>query len=144
MKILKIISFFLLIPLASCDPYTGSFVANSSNEKITVDIKYNHNDEMIRKYVKHHNGFEEFVKFIRDYNGSNGNLIKMDSSKYIATVELDKKDTLQIWGGIRQSNDFEEIEEIVISSNKKQTTIKGEDFQDIFDKNSSFYIYTVE
>jgi hypothetical protein len=144
MKILKFISFFLWIPLVSCDPYTGSFVANSSNEKITVDIKYNHNDEMIRKCVKNYNGFEGFVKFIRDYNGSNGNLIKMDSSKYTATVELNKKDTLEIWGGIRQSNDFDEIEEIVIRSNKKQTTIKGEDFQDIFDKKGSYYIYTIE
>ncbi|REG99177.1 hypothetical protein [Flavobacterium aquicola] len=144
MKTLKIICFFLWIPLVSCDPYTGSFVANSSSDKIRVDIKYNQNDEMIQKYIKSYNGFEEFVKFIQDYNSSNGNLIKMDLSKYIATIELNKKDTLQIWGGIRQSNDFDEIEEIVIRSNKKQTTIKGENIQDIFDKNGSFYIYTVE
>ena len=144
MKILKIIFFFLLISLVSCDLYTGSFVANSSNTKITIDIKYNHNDEMIRKYVKQHNGFEEFVKFIRDYNGSNGNLIKIDSSKYTTTVELNKKDTLEIWGGIRQSNDFDEIDEIIIHSNKKQTTLKGEDFQDLFDKDGPYYIYTVE
>ena len=144
MKISSFVVGGLMLLLTSCDPYTGSFVANSSNKKITVDIKYNRNDEMIEKYIKSYNGFEEFVKFIRDYNSSKGNLIKMDSSKYIATVDLNKKDTLQIWGGIRQSNDFDEIEEIIIRSNKKQITIKGEDFQDVFDKNGGCYIYTVE
>lgn len=144
MRISSFLVGCLMFSLTSCNPYTGSFVTNSSSEKITVDIKYNPNDEMIKKYVKNYNGFEGFVKFIRDYDSSNGNLIKMDSSKYTATIELNKRDTLQIWGGIRQSNDFDEIEKIVIRSNKKQTTIKGEDFQDIFDKNGSVYTYTVE
>ncbi|SHF77436.1 hypothetical protein SAMN05443549_101301 [Flavobacterium fluvii] len=145
MRISSFLVICLMFLLTSCDLYTGSFVVNSSSEKITIDIKYNQNNEMIEKYVKHHNGFEGFVKFIRDYyNSSKGNLIKMDSSKYTATIELNKKDTLRIWGGIHQSNDFDEIEEIVIRSNKKQTTIKGEDFQDVFDKNGSVYIYTVQ
>jgi hypothetical protein len=144
MKTLKIKLILFILLFTSCDLYTGSFIANNSNEKITVDIKYNRNDEMIKKYIKSYNGFEEFVKFIRDYNSSSGNLIKMDSSKYIATVELNKKDTLEIWGGVHQSNNFEEIEEIVIRSNKKQITIKGKDFQDVFDKNGAFYIYTIE
>lgn len=144
MKLLKAISFFLLIPLVSCDPYTGSFVTNNSNKKITVDIKYNRNDEIIKKYIKDYNGFEEFVKFIREYNSSKGNLTTTDLSKYVATIELNKKDTLQIWGGIRQSNDFDEIEEIIIHSNKKQTKIRGEDFQYVFDKKGAFYIYTVK
>ena len=133
-----------MISLTSCDPYTGSFIANNTNEKITVTIKYNRNDEMIKSYLQHHNGFENFVKFIRNYNSSRGNLIAIDSSKYIATVELNKKDTLEIWGGIRQSNDFDEIDEIVIHYNKRQTTINGEDFQDVFDKNQTYYIYTVK
>ena len=99
----------------------------------------------MKKYVKNYNGFEKFVKFIRNYDNSGGNLIAVDSSNYIATVELNNKDTLQIWGGIRQSNDFDEIEEIVIRSNKKQTTIKGEDIEDVFFKKSfGFYIFTVK
>lgn len=107
MRISRFIVGCLMLLLTSCHLYTGSFVANSSNEKITVDIKYNRNDEMIKKYIKSYNGFGEFVKFIREYNSSTGNLIKMDSSKYTATIELNKKDTLEIWGGINQSNDFD-------------------------------------
>ena len=144
MKILKTISFFLLIPLASCDPYTGAFIANSSSEKSIIDIKYDRNNQTIKDYVKIHAGFENFVKFIQNYDGSGGKLIAADTTKYIATFALNQKDTLVIWGGIRQSNDFDEIDEVVVYSNKSQTTIKGEDFQDVFDKNQAFYIYTVK
>jgi hypothetical protein len=144
MKILKTISFFLLIPLVSCDPYTGAFIANNSSEKSIIDIKYDRNNQTIKDYVKIHNGFENFVKFIQNYDGSDGKLIATDTSKYIATFALNQKDTLVIWGGIRQSNDFDEIDEVVVHSNKRQTKIKGEDFQDVFNKNQAFYIYTVK
>jgi phage anti-repressor protein len=144
MKILKIKALLLAFLFVSCDPYTGASIANNSNKKIAVNIKYNDDNQSIKDYMKTHNGFENFVKFITDYQGYNGKPISIDSSKHIATFELNQKDTLVIWGGIRQSNDFDEIEEIIINSNKKQTTIKGEDFQDIFDKNQTFYIYTVK
>ena len=145
MKTSIFLAVFLIIFLTACDPYTGSFVANSSNEKIIVNIKYNRNNEIIKRYIKNYNGFEKSEKFIRNYYGSKENLIAIDSSKYIATVELNKKDTLGIWGGIRQSNNFDEIEEIVIHSNKKQIIIKGGDIQDIFfEKSLGFYIYTVK
>jgi phage anti-repressor protein len=144
MKILKIKALLLALLFTSCDPYTGASIANNSNEKIVINIKYNDDNQSIKDYMKIHNGFENFVKFITDYQGYNGKLITIDSSKHIATFELNQKDTLVIWGGIRQSNDFDEIEKIVINSNKKQTTIKGEDFQDVFDENQTFYIYTVK
>jgi hypothetical protein len=145
MNILRFLAGFLIILLTSCDPYTGSFVANSSNEKTAVNIKYNHNNQNIKNYVKIHNGFEKFVKFILDYQGFNGKLVAIDSSKYTATFELNQKDTLVIWGGIRQSNDFDEIDEVIVYPNKRKTTIKGEDIQDVFfEKNLGFYIYTVK
>lgn len=145
MRISSFLVICLMFLLTSCDPYTGSFVANSSSEKITVDIKYNQNDEMIEKYVEGYNGFEKFEKFIKDYQGFGGKLVAIDSSRYIVTFEIKQKDTLVIWGGIRQSNDFDEIDEIVIRSNKKQTAIKGEDIEDVFfEKSFGFYIYTVK
>ena len=145
MKISRFLIGFLMIFLTSCDPFTGSFVANSSNEKTTVIIKYNQNNQSIKKYIQTHKSFEKFVKFIHGYSGSKGDLVGIDTTKYIATFELNKKDTLEIWGGIRQSNDFDEIEEVIVYPNKIETTIKGQDIEDVFLKKSfGFYIYTVK
>jgi hypothetical protein len=129
----------------SCDLYTGSFVANESKERITVTIKYNKNNEEIKGYKQIHKGFENFVKFIQNYRGSKVSLIATDASKYTATFKLNQKDTLEIWGGLHQSNNFDEIEEVMTYSNNLKTTIKGEDIQNVFsEKRRGIYIYTIE
>ncbi|WGK95026.1 MULTISPECIES: hypothetical protein [Flavobacterium] len=145
MKKLRLLGSLLILFLTSCDPYRGAFIANSSEEKIIVNIKYNKQNEEIKSYKQIHNGFENFVNFIQEYNGSKGNLIAIDSTNFIATFELNQRDTLEIWGGIRQSNDFEEIEEVNIYPNKIKKTIKGEDIHNIFfERNQGFYIYTIK
>lgn len=145
MKKAKFLVVLLIITLVSCDLYTGSFVVNGSKERIIVTIKYNKKNEEIKGSKQIHKGFESFVKFIQNYNGSKVSLIATDSSKYTATFKLNQKDTLEIWGGLHQSNNFDEIEEVITYSNNLKTTIKGEDIQNFFlEKSRGIYIYTIE
>jgi len=135
---------FCIFFFASCEPYTGASVANSSNQIVKVKISYS-NNETVKKYVDGNKGFGNFVRFIWNYQGSDGKLISIDSTDYSATIELKPKDTLDIWGGIHQSDDFDEIDEVTISKDYNKKTIKGYDIQTKFEKQQGgLYIYTVK
>ena len=51
MKKLRLLGSLLILFLTSCDPYRGAFIANSSEEKIIVNIKYNKQNEEIKSYI---------------------------------------------------------------------------------------------
>jgi hypothetical protein len=113
-----------------------------------LKIFYNKNSEQIQNYVNHHKGFKNFTKYILKYDNSDlkGKTVKFDSIKYSVLLKLRQNDTLQIWGGLHQSNRFDEIEKIQIITNNRDTTeVFGNTFREVFDeKVNGFYLYTVK
>lgn len=122
-------------------------ITNSNSESVILKIFYNKNSKEIEEYVNHHKGFKNFTKYILKYKNPDfkSRTVKFDSIKYSVSLNLIKNDTLRIWGGMHQSNQFGEIQKIhIITKTRDTTEIFGNKFREVFDeKLNGYYLYTV-